>query len=669
MDAGDGVQDCQRYSHNDGECKPLGFLGMEKTLTEAVARIRISTRCVAWKPSIRSAWAGLTRLPSFLATRKMPRRQCVRGRQRAGVRCETIGRVSSCLSRSTSWRDAMWAARANADRAMHRAAPFLALIFALWLSDWAVLDCSAKEPALTNQPNSILEAIEVPGIPLPLLKPSLEAPASANNSALLDKLEALIAVKHLHDIEQKISRGVALNERDRQALAKPLRWVWYLYRKGDLDTAAYTLDRSLPLFVEAQLVPGLLESLHSEAHLDAQAMRLMLHCGLSREMLSLEENSAQIVYLRELSRDLQPNLTRIRSPLADGVLQFVMQKVEKALTEHFPENLPECARRALRGSQLRQNAENGIPHSQIVLGLIYCGKTLVAANAIVSEVGVREIVSTPLAKALSEEFPQSLPECAVWFLRAAKQGSPYAQAFLASMYASGKGMPQNFVNAYAWASIAAASGSEDAARGWAASRDFRVGPLDIDSVDKFRNLILFNNKIMTRSQAAGAQKLADELIEARKRLRESSDLALAFPDNLVGIPQVVDGDTIDINGQRVRLQGVDAPELAQECQDSSGAEYRCGQVAAVALEARLGDEMARCEIEAERDRYGRAIGVCFASDGTDINEWLVRNGWGLAYRKYSMRYVAQEEAAKVERLGMHEGRFVFPWDWRRDNRQ
>ncbi len=87
-----------------------------------------------------------------------------------------------------------------------------------------------------------------------------------------------------------------------------------------------------------------------------------------------------------------------------------------------------------------------------------------------------------------------------------------------------------------------------------------------------------------------------------------------------------------------------------------------------ALKKMIGDGPVRCEIEPERGKYGRAIGVCFSQDGTDLNGWLVRNGYGLAYWKYSKRYVKDEEAARRERRGLHAGTFVPPWDWRRGKR-
>ena len=76
----------------------------------------------------------------------------------------------------------------------------------------------------------------------------------------------------------------------------------------------------------------------------------------------------------------------------------------------------------------------------------------------------------------------------------------------------------------------------------------------------------------------------------------------------------------------------------------------------------------RCDFEPEPGRYGRRIGYCYASDGTDINRWMVRQGFAVAYRKYSKRYVEAEEAAKQAEIGVWQGAFVLPWEWRRGKR-
>jgi endonuclease YncB( thermonuclease family) len=134
---------------------------------------------------------------------------------------------------------------------------------------------------------------------------------------------------------------------------------------------------------------------------------------------------------------------------------------------------------------------------------------------------------------------------------------------------------------------------------------------------------------------------------------------------IVGVASVIDGDTIEIHGQRIRLHGIDTPESNQLC-ERGGKSYRCGQVAALALSDRIGRRTVTCKGRGE-DRYGRVIAVCFEG-GEDLNGWLVRQGLGVAYRKYSIDYVPQEDAARREQLGLWSGRFVMPWLWRRGER-
>ena len=132
-------------------------------------------------------------------------------------------------------------------------------------------------------------------------------------------------------------------------------------------------------------------------------------------------------------------------------------------------------------------------------------------------------------------------------------------------------------------------------------------------------------------------------------------------------PRVVDGDTLDMAGQRVRLQGVDAPEAAQACRQASGHRYRCGDRATEALRARIGTGPVLCTIES-RDRYNRAVSTCYTADGTDLNAWLVRQGYALAYRRYSTKYVPEEDQARAARAGIWADEFVPPWAWRRGQR-
>lgn len=128
-----------------------------------------------------------------------------------------------------------------------------------------------------------------------------------------------------------------------------------------------------------------------------------------------------------------------------------------------------------------------------------------------------------------------------------------------------------------------------------------------------------------------------------------------------GLASVIDGDTIGVGGERIRLHGIDAPESEQLCR-AGGTSWPCGRQASHALADRLGGSLVVCE-ERDRDRYGRIVALCRA-DGHDLGAWLVSRGWALAYRRYSTDYVAVEEAAKAARRGLWRGEFVPPWDWR-----
>jgi len=127
--------------------------------------------------------------------------------------------------------------------------------------------------------------------------------------------------------------------------------------------------------------------------------------------------------------------------------------------------------------------------------------------------------------------------------------------------------------------------------------------------------------------------------------------------------QVVDGDTLDIGGHRVRLHGIDAPEIAQTC-TADRRRYHCGVRARQVL-IRLIHERGGpvCDV-GDFDSYGRYLGVCRDAQGRDLNAAMVEAGWALAYRQYSEAYVAQEARARKAKAGMWAGQFTPPWEWR-----
>ena len=133
------------------------------------------------------------------------------------------------------------------------------------------------------------------------------------------------------------------------------------------------------------------------------------------------------------------------------------------------------------------------------------------------------------------------------------------------------------------------------------------------------------------------------------------------PPDPPGEVRIIDADTIDIDGTRYRLHGIDAPESYQTCR-AWGYTWDCGEAAIDAL-ARHVDGLS-CT-GGSTDRYGRVIGVC-SSGGQDLNAWMVLNGWALA--EYSDDYRGHEERARAERRGIHRGEFVRPADRRKGER-
>lgn len=126
---------------------------------------------------------------------------------------------------------------------------------------------------------------------------------------------------------------------------------------------------------------------------------------------------------------------------------------------------------------------------------------------------------------------------------------------------------------------------------------------------------------------------------------------------------IVDGDTLEIAYRRVRLFGIDAPEMSQQCLSADEQRYPCGEAARQALERIIAGREVSC-VQRGRDRRDAALAVCRAGD-LDLAAAMVRSGWAIALWRISLDYVELEEQARAERRGLWRGRFSRPEDFRR----
>lgn len=146
-------------------------------------------------------------------------------------------------------------------------------------------------------------------------------------------------------------------------------------------------------------------------------------------------------------------------------------------------------------------------------------------------------------------------------------------------------------------------------------------------------------------------------------------LAFATPAGaltLTGQARVTDGDSLVIAGERVRLHGIDAPEINQRC-DVSGRNWACGEWAAQVLAGIVSEGVLDCKT-VERDRYGRAVARCNVS-GRDVGAAMVQAGAAMAYRKYSSDYIGFEGDAKAEARGLWSGAVMVPSEFRQAAKQ
>ena len=128
--------------------------------------------------------------------------------------------------------------------------------------------------------------------------------------------------------------------------------------------------------------------------------------------------------------------------------------------------------------------------------------------------------------------------------------------------------------------------------------------------------------------------------------------------------KIVDGDTIHLNGEKIRFSGIDTPELKQTC-FKDDVKNLCGVKAKQILINKIGNNTVEC-ISEGRDQYKRILAECFVNNES-LSSYLVRSGYAFAYRKYSKKFIKDEDYAKANQIGIWSMKFEYPWEYRKNN--
>lgn len=169
-------------------------------------------------------------------------------------------------------------------------------------------------------------------------------------------------------------------------------------------------------------------------------------------------------------------------------------------------------------------------------------------------------------------------------------------------------------------------------------------------------------RLVTVAMLAGVLLLMASLTACGAAARAADGAKKAPAVVITGPATVVDGDGLEISGKKIRIHGIDAPEVAQYCSRPSGVRWHCGHYASVELDRFVKGKTVSCDVRT-RDQYDRAVAVCRVGS-VDLGRRQVAQGWALAYRRYSKAYIAEEDAARAAKIGVWSGRFEMPWNWR-----
>ena len=174
----------------------------------------------------------------------------------------------------------------------------------------------------------------------------------------------------------------------------------------------------------------------------------------------------------------------------------------------------------------------------------------------------------------------------------------------------------------------------------------------------------WRGRALIAASVAIAVMTAGACADAAEKTRSSPPKAKpgAAPRVISGRATVVDGDGLEIGGAKIRLFGVDAPEIDQYCQRDDRTRWRCGHYASVELDRLVASHEVACTVRTV-DQYDRPVAVCRVGD-VDVAETQVRNGWAVAYRKFTKDYADEEDVARIAKRGLWTGSFEMPWVWR-----
>tara|TARA_B100001121_G_scaffold308912_1_gene334168 strand:+ start:3268 stop:3771 length:504 start_codon:yes stop_codon:yes gene_type:complete len=149
-----------------------------------------------------------------------------------------------------------------------------------------------------------------------------------------------------------------------------------------------------------------------------------------------------------------------------------------------------------------------------------------------------------------------------------------------------------------------------------------------------------------------------------------------YATEIYGLPKVIDGDTVQINNKKIRLEGIDAPEIKQKCKKpilkisaiigfEFNKNFSCGILSKTELINKINNSKIKC-FSSSKDRYKRYLATCYKNK-INLNKWMVRNGYAVAYKRYSKDYVRDEKYARENKIGLWKGTFTRPEKWRKLN--